>query len=115
MAATLFVGNDNDVYLKGYTLASTGAGVTDALPTFTVSLFDGNDANGNPKPGAAISGLTAINMSYVTGSTGDYRGLIPGTLNLTPDAQYYIVVTFSNYNDQFVGWFTASPRTPGAG
>jgi len=114
VAAQLFVGNDNDVYLQGYRLASTGAPVTDALPTFTVYDLGGYDASGNPLPGAALSGLTGVTLTYV-GSNGDYRGLIPGTANLTLGSPYYLVVTFNNYNDTFSGWFTASQRTSGSG
>jgi len=114
MAAQLFVGNDNDVYLQGYRLASTGAAVTDALPSFTVYDLGGYDASGNPLQGAPLSGLTNVNLSFVTGSNGDYRGLIPGTANLTLGSPYYLVVTFNNYNDTFSGWFTASQRTSGS-
>ncbi|HET6327063.1 MAG TPA: hypothetical protein VFG04_20450 [Planctomycetaceae bacterium] len=104
MAAQLYVGNDNDVYLQGYRLAATGAPVTNALPSFTVYYDNGI---------SAISGLTNIAMPY-TGANGDYRGLIPGTANLTMGSEYYIVVSFSNYNDLFSGWFTATGRTTGS-
>ncbi len=95
------VGNDNDVYLQGYRLAATGAPVTDALPAFTVYYDNGL---------TPIHGLTGVTMPY-TGANGDYRGLIPGTASLTEGSQYYITVTFSNYNDFFNGWFTAAART----
>jgi hypothetical protein len=108
MAATLFVGNDNDVYLQGYRLASTGAAVTDALASFTAYYNAGSDTN--PVQGAAIAALTSVSMPNVSG-TADYRGKIPGTFPLTNGSMYYIVVTFSNYNDSFAGWFTATPRT----
>ena len=102
--AQLYVGNDNDVYLQGYRLASTGAPVTDALPAFTVYYDDGL---------TPIYGLTEITMPY-TGANGDYRGLIPGTANLTVGSEYYIVVSFSNYNDLFSGWFAAATRSTGS-
>src|SRR5579863_6736711 len=85
LVASLFVGNDNDVYLQGYRLASTGAPITDALPAFNVYQLGGEDAQGNPLPGPVLSGLTNVAMSYV-GANGDYRGLIPGTANLTVGA-----------------------------
>jgi hypothetical protein len=107
--ANLFVGNDNDVYLQGYILASTNAPVTDAQPSFTVYYNIGPD--NAPMQGAAISGLTNISMSFVTGSSGYYRGLIPGTANLTAGSWYYIVVTFANYHDLFSAWFEATQRT----
>ena len=47
MAATLYVGNDNDVYLQGYRVAATGVAVTDALATFTVYDLGGYDADGD--------------------------------------------------------------------
>ena len=54
MPATLYVGNDNDVYLQGYRVAATGQAVTDALATFTVYDLGGYDADGNPIQGPAI-------------------------------------------------------------
>jgi hypothetical protein len=110
MAATLYVGNDNDVYLQGYSLASTGAPVTDAVARFTMYLLGGYDASGNPIKGAAVSTLSNVSMPMVTSVPGDYRGLIPGTFNLTEGSPYYVVVTFTNYNDTFSGWFTAQER-----
>ena len=103
--ATLYVSNDNNVLLQGYILASTSAPVTDALPSFTVYYENGL---------TPIPALANVTMSYVAGSNGNYCGLIPGTANLTVGSSYYIVVSFSNYNDQFSGWFTATTRTVGS-
>lgn len=111
MSASLYVGNDNDVYLQGYRVASTGQPVTDALPSFTVYDVGGYDARGNPIQGPAVAALTGVSMSMVTSVPGDYRGLIPGSYNLTVGSPYYIVVSFSNYNDTFSGWFPATIRT----
>lgn len=110
MSATLYVGNDNDVYLQGYRVAATGQPVTDALASFTVYDLGGYDANGNPIPGPAIASLTGVSMSMVSSVPGDYRGLIPGTYNLTVGSPYYIVVSLANYNDTFSGWFPAAAR-----
>jgi hypothetical protein len=110
-SAQLFVGNDNDVYLQGYLLAATGAPVTDALPAFTVHLLGGFDEDGNPIPGEAIPGLTSVSMPAVNAVPGDYRGLLSGTEGLTEGSEYYITVTFTNYNDFFEGWFTATTRS----
>jgi hypothetical protein len=109
--ANLYVSNDNDVYLQGYLLAATGAPVTNALPSFTVHLLGGFDEDGNPIPGEPIASLTNVAMPAVTSVPGDYRGLLPGTEGLTEGSQYYITVTFANYNDFFEGWFTATTRT----
>ena len=107
--ANLFVGNDNDVYLQGYILAASSAAVTDAQPSFTVYYNIGPESA--PIQGAAVNGLTGITMFFVHGTNGDYRGLIPGTANLTAGSLYYIVITFSNYHDTFEGWFEATNRT----
>ncbi|HXY36261.1 MAG TPA: hypothetical protein VEI07_18640 [Planctomycetaceae bacterium] len=107
--ANLFVGNDNDVYLQGYVLAATGAAVTDALPAFTVYFNVGTE--NDPVQGSAISGLSAISMSFVAGTNGDYRGKIPGNSGLSVGSQYFIVVTFANYLDSFQAWFQAVYRT----
>jgi hypothetical protein len=111
----ILVGNDNDVTLQNYQLAATGAPVTDAQPSFTVYGFGGEDSQGNAIVGAALSGLSSVAMSYVLGSSGNYRGLIPGTASLIAGTQYYIVVAFSNYNDTFADWFTAAVRTSSTG
>jgi hypothetical protein len=103
MAAQLLVNNDNNVLLQGYQLASTGTVVTDAEASFTVYLDE--DLT---RPASGLSGVT---MSFVTGTSGNYVGLIPGTAALTPGASYWIVVTFANYNDQFVASFEAAVRT----
>jgi hypothetical protein len=50
-------------------------------------------------------------MPAVNAVPGDYRGLLSGTEGLTEGSQYYITVTFTNYNDFFEGWFTATTRT----
>jgi len=113
VAATLFVSNDNDVVLQNYTLASTGAAVTDAEWSFTVYETNGPDANGNLIQGPAISGLSNITMAYV--AAYGYRGLIPGTAGLVNGTWYYILLTCSNYNDSFSGWFQAAKRTSGSG
>lgn len=110
MSATLYVGNDNDVYLQGYRVAATGQPVTDALASFTVYDLGGYDAEGNPIPGPAVAGLTGVSMPMVSSVPGDYRGLVPGTYSLTVGSPYYIVVAFSNYNDTFSGWFAAGVR-----
>jgi hypothetical protein len=113
VAATLFVNNDNDVLLRNYTLASTNAPVTDAEASFTVYQTKGPDPQNDQVQGPAISGLTNVTMTYV--AQYGYRGLIPGTAGLVNGTWYFIVVTFSNYNDQFEGWFQAALRTSGSG
>jgi hypothetical protein len=103
MAAQLLVNNDNNVLLQGYQLAATGTIVTDAEASFTVFLDE--------ELTRAASSLSNVAMSFVTGSSGNYVGLIPGSAALTPGATYWIVVSFSNYRDQFVASFEAAVRT----
>jgi len=107
--ANLFVGNDNDVYLQGYVLAATGAAVTDALPAFTVYFNVGTE--NDPVQGSAISGLSAISMSFVAGTNGDYRGKIKELCNLWPVVRYRACALSARVPIERAG-AVASPSSP---
>lgn len=45
-----------------------------------------------------VTGADEVSVSYVGGSNGNYRGVMPGTVDLVPDRLYRLVITCSNYN-----------------
>jgi len=99
----LYVGNDNDVYIRGLRNASDDSYVNDAVLTFTVY-----DQNGN-----VLAGAQDIAMSYEAASNGNYRGTIsgsPGTTGVTHGTEYRIVIQSSNYNIKFEKSFKAEDR-----
>lgn len=99
--ADLFIENDNNIVVRGLRVAATGAYVSDASLTANVS-----DQNGS-----LVSGATSISVTFVSGSSGEYRGLIPSTVQLTAGTRYKIVVVASNYGVKLSKWFNAVERT----
>lgn len=83
-----FVDNDNEVVIKGLREGLTGTFINNASLTFTV--YDLCED--------AVSGGSSISMPYITGSNGNYRGILPGTVGLSASTQYRVVITASNYN-----------------
>lgn len=65
------------------TRSSSGAYVNDA--TVTMTLKDSSDV--------AVSGASALPMSYVTDSNGLYQGTLPNTLSLTAGATYTLEIS----------------------
>lgn len=85
-ADDIFIGSDNAVYLRG--LKADNATAFDNAATLTLSLHTSEaNAQANTSP---VSGASAISMSYVTGSNGVYRGVLPYTLTLTSGNRYWI-------------------------
>lgn len=99
--ADLFIENDNNIVVRGLRVAATGVYVSDASLTANVS-----DQNGS-----LVSGATSISVTFVSGSSGEYRGLIPSTVQLTAGTRYKIVVVASNYGVKLSKWFNAAERT----
>jgi hypothetical protein len=113
--AQILVDNDNNITLQAYTLAATGAAVTDALPSATLYLDDGTGRlPTGPLSLTSMPGAANIPMAYYS-QTGIYAGLLPGTVLLTPGSWYWVKVTFSNYNDVFADWFQAAVRSSTTG
>jgi hypothetical protein len=99
--ADLYIENDNNIVIRGLRVAATGVYVSDA--TLTANVYDQN--------GSLVSGATSISVPYVAASSGEYRGLIPSTVQLTAGTRYKIVVLASNYGVKLSKWFNAVERT----
>ncbi len=98
---TWLVNNDNELVIKGLREGATGTTVNDAALTFSVY-----DATEDP-----LTGGQSISMPYVSGSNGNYRGILPGTVGLTATTEYRVVVTGSNYNFERQGLIQATVGT----
>ena len=75
--------NDNLVRIEGLRDASAGGAYLNAA-TVTATL---NDPSGDP-----ITGATAIGMSYVSNSEGDYEGVLQSTISVTDGLKYTLVI-----------------------
>lgn len=76
----LLVGNSNDIVIQRLRRASTGAAITDAILTGTIT--DPNDA-------------TIASVTLTHEGSGDYRGTT--TAAITAGIKYKIVAQASNY------------------
>lgn len=73
------LGNDNTVQIKGLSKATDGSFVSSATVSFTLRTVNAQTtaADGTESviaAGTAMSGLTGVTMSYVSGSNGVYQG-----------------------------------------
>ena len=93
------VGNDFDVLVSNLRDAETETPVTNAVLTCT--LYDVTDE--------AIEGASSISLSHK--GSGDYRGTVSPTEDLTADDYYKIVITSSNYNYRRMEWVPAREVT----
>lgn len=88
---TIYIDNDNDLYISGLRTSGRKTYTTDAV--ITVSLLD---ASGN-----AVSGAQDISCPFVGGSNGDYRGVATAAMcsnsHLTAGSNYTAVFESSNY------------------
>ena len=84
---TLFRFNDNTVFWDFMDLASDGSYVNNA--TVTMTLKNASDVN--------VTGAVDLAMTYVTGSNGQYQGVIPYNLGWDAVAPagsgYHLVIT----------------------
>lgn len=93
----LYIGEDNVVFwgdpdtLKdGLYDRVSGAFINDATMTFTLK----NSA------GSAVSGASAVSMTYVSGTNGVYEGVLEDGVSLTDGSTYYLEVTATCSNDR---------------
>ncbi len=77
----LYIGNSNAVRINGLRSSVTGNYVNNATCSFTVL-----------RNGVAITGGSNIAMAYVSGSNGDYVGVLPETADLN-NSIHVVVIT----------------------
>lgn len=83
----LYLENDNNFIVRNLRVESSQAFVSDALFTAAVRTQDG----------VLISGATAISLGYTADSNGEYRGLVPYSVQLTDGQIVLVTITSSNY------------------
>ncbi len=81
---TLNVGENNVVRWNGLMdlFAEPHEYINDATLTMSLTELDGT----------AVDNGTDLTLSYVTGSNGDYHGIVPKTVELVADTQYLLIV-----------------------
>ena len=86
MAEIIFISSDNLIIADNVRNLATGANVNDAAVTISVS-----GANG-----VAVSGQTwPTTLSFITGSSGKYRGTLTDSMNVTENTRYYGTLVIS--------------------
>lgn len=90
---TVYIGNTHLIDLTGLTSEVDDTPINDA--TVLASLLTA--------AGDAVSGATDIAMSYVTGSNGNYRGVLPETVDLSQGALNYLLDVRANGGEGKVG------------
>ncbi len=83
MAVSLFVGNDNWIYVDGLVSKSLSGDTFENSATVTAQVKDLSGANIG----------SAVTLSYIAASNGDYEGTIPDTLAITAGVVYQVEVT----------------------
>jgi hypothetical protein len=93
----LFIGQDNVVYWgqrsekdSGLYDTVTETFVNDATVTFTLK----------DSAGSAVSGASAVSMTYVTGTKGVYEGVMEDNVSLTAGSTYYLEITATGSSDR---------------
>ena len=80
----LLVGNDNVMELRGLRNAVSSDYMNAATVSVTIKT----------KAGVNVAGATwPITMTYVTSSTGNYRGTIPAALEIVHGREYLAVIS----------------------
>jgi len=79
----LYVGENNLVRWKGLKDRRTGEFVNDAELTMTVYTLGGS----------AVANGSAISLTYVAESDGDYDGIVPKNAAITVDTRYKVVAS----------------------
>jgi len=78
----IYISADNLVSWEGMVNESTDEYINDAVVTFTLKTV----------AGVAVTGASAISMTYQTASDGNYHGILESTVTLTADTQYYLEI-----------------------
>lgn len=86
---SIFVGADNSIWYRGLKADDAPTTYINSA-TITFSLYT-SEANAIAET-SAVSGASAISMPYVSGSNGDYRGILDDAVVLTNGSVYYLVV-----------------------
>ena len=95
-ADVLYYANDNVLRLTGVSNALTGE-YLNGLSTVTVTLMDTS--------GTEVSGETWPKvLGYVTDSDGEYRGILPYDLVLSPNTTYYAEISVNGGDDLRGAW-----------
>jgi len=96
-AGRLYISQDNVVFWgdrnipdSGLYDASLGQFIGDATVVFTLK----NSA------GSAVSGASAVSMSYISGTKGVYEGILEDGVSLTENATYYLEITATASGDR---------------
>lgn len=92
---SIFIASDNRVYIRGLRdpeSGDSGPFINNATLTLSLHTSEANAA-ANTSP---ISNASSIAMDYITGSNGDYRGVLPYTLTLTIGTVYWVGITIDS-------------------
>lgn len=85
---TIYVRNDNSVFVTGLRNSSDDSYINDATITFTV--YDDKCEQ--------LTGAIGVSMTYVSASNGNYRGILQSTVDLVAGKTYDVVIVSSNYD-----------------
>lgn len=94
MNCQLLIGNDMDIIVEGLRLRADDSYVNDATLTATVEGVDG----------------ATCDLDYVSGSNGNYLGVLPGTIAITADTEYRLTITGTEPRVRWTGLVTAGER-----
>lgn len=105
---TINPANDFDILWSFATRGATGAFINSGV-TVTMSLF----APGiEPDTGVPVTDASALPMTYVTGSNGEYLGVLPYTLALAAGEGYHLrIYATGDLHAQITLDATVVPRT----
>lgn len=94
----LYIDNSNVIQIRGLRNAVTGNYVNNATASFTVF-----------RNGSAISGGSAIAMTYIGGSNGNYFGVLPETADLSNAVHQVVITVDGGVNADSVWTITVRP------
>lgn len=83
MSINLYVGNANTVAILGLKNGLSGEFINDADANLTIKNMQGSDVGGAPWP---------IALNYVGDSDGEYRALLPDTLEISAGDYYQLII-----------------------